>query len=152
MGDFEGFFVREHPRVLATCAALAGDLDSAAEATDEAFARAFARWETVEGMIAPGGWVQTVAINQLRRFHRRRRLEMHAPKPHPVEHLPDLELWFLALTTPRSAPIRGTSPFQPGRSSFRRWPNRAATPTCSTSTSSPAARCSKPLSGSAPTP
>ena len=42
--DFEVWYRREHPRVLATCAALSGDAAAAAEATDEAFVRALERW------------------------------------------------------------------------------------------------------------
>jgi RNA polymerase sigma-70 factor (ECF subfamily) len=69
---FERFYREERPRVLAACVALVGQLDLAREATDEAFARACARWPRVQAMGSPGGWVQTVALNQLRRSLRRR--------------------------------------------------------------------------------
>ena len=72
MDGFERFYREERPRVLAACVALVGQLDLAREATDEAFARACARWPRVQAMGSPGGWVQTVALNQLRRSLRRR--------------------------------------------------------------------------------
>jgi RNA polymerase sigma-70 factor (ECF subfamily) len=75
MEDFETWYQREHPRVLAACAALTGDLDAAGEATDEAFARAMERWPTVGAMASPGGWIQVVALNHLRRYLSRHRQE-----------------------------------------------------------------------------
>ena len=82
--------------VLSACLALAGNLDAAREATDEAFTRAFERWQTVGAMRAPGAWTQTVALNYLRRRLRRRpllrvfRVGQHDVPPPEV---PDLELW-----------------------------------------------------------
>jgi RNA polymerase sigma-70 factor (ECF subfamily) len=43
----------------------------AADAVDEAFARAFARWERVQVMGSPAGWVYRVAVNEARRQLRR---------------------------------------------------------------------------------
>ena len=70
--DFESWYRREHPRVLGSLAALSGDADVAAEATDEAFARALARWPRVSGMASPAAWTYRVALNHLRRRMRRR--------------------------------------------------------------------------------
>jgi len=67
MVEFEAWYRAQHPGVLAACTALSGDLDAARDATDEAFARALERWPDVAQMAAPGGWVQTVALNVLRR-------------------------------------------------------------------------------------
>lgn len=103
MRDFESWYVREHPKVLAVCQALAGDVDAALEATDEAFARALERWSQVSGMSAPGGWVQVVALNQLRRGLRRRRLEatlLRSRWPDPPAAIPDVELWMLVARLP----------------------------------------------------
>ncbi len=72
---FEVWYQAEHARVLASMLLICGDLDEAAEATDEAFARAYERWERVSGMAAPGGWTQRVALNVVRRRARRRSLE-----------------------------------------------------------------------------
>jgi DNA-directed RNA polymerase specialized sigma24 family protein len=75
MEEFDRWYRAEHPRVLGACAALSGDADTAREATDEAFARALARWDSVVAMSSPGAWVHTVALNFLRRAMRRRARE-----------------------------------------------------------------------------
>ena len=46
-GDFERWYRREHPRVVAALAVAGGDVDVAREATDEAFVRAYERWARV---------------------------------------------------------------------------------------------------------
>lgn len=79
MSDFEAWYGEQYSRVLAACVALAADLEAAQEATDEAFVRAFERWAQVSAMAAPGGWAQTVALNQTRRILRRRRFERLLP-------------------------------------------------------------------------
>ncbi|MHB8295749.1 MAG: sigma factor-like helix-turn-helix DNA-binding protein [Acidimicrobiales bacterium] len=100
MTEFEPWYEREHPRVLAACRALGADADAAREATDEAFTRALERWPRVRQMGAPGGWAQVVALNQLRRVLRRRRLEELVPSLRLRSSavwvdppLPDAELW-----------------------------------------------------------
>jgi DNA-directed RNA polymerase specialized sigma24 family protein len=102
MDDFDLWYEQEYPRVLAACAALAGELESARDATGEAFARAFERWATVSAMAAPGGWVQTVALNGLRRSLRRRRLEraLGSAWRGPAVGLPDPELWMVVRSLP----------------------------------------------------
>ena len=83
--DFEQWYRREHPRVVGTLTALCGRADVAAESTDEAFARALARWPRVSRMASPGGWTYRVALNDLRRRMRRAATErraidqLHAP-------------------------------------------------------------------------
>ncbi|MHB1928327.1 MAG: RNA polymerase sigma factor [Acidimicrobiales bacterium] len=107
MDDFEAWYRREYPRVLAACTALAGGrADAGREATDEAFTRAIERWRTVGAMAAPGGWVQVVALNHLRRTLRRHRSEQravrsHGPDPAAAPEPPDLALWDLVRTLPR---------------------------------------------------
>jgi RNA polymerase sigma-70 factor (ECF subfamily) len=107
MEDFEPWYQSERPLVLAACVALAGDLDAAREATDEAFTRALERWPKVSKMASPGGWTQTVALNQLRRDFRRRRGERSRSSDQALasrdpEGLPDPELW----SSVRSLPPR----------------------------------------------
>lgn len=103
MEDFEDWYRKEHPRVLAVCAALTGELDAAGEATDEAFARAMQRWPAVTAMLSPGGWVQVVALNYLRRYLSRHRREMTAISisrhADPVE-VPDHGLWAAVAVLP----------------------------------------------------
>ncbi|HEX5495239.1 MAG TPA: sigma-70 family RNA polymerase sigma factor [Mycobacteriales bacterium] len=77
-GGFAGFadwYATAAPRLLLTLRAVVGDDGLAEEATAEAFARAYARWPAVSAMASPGGWVYVVALNQVRSWTRRRRLE-----------------------------------------------------------------------------
>jgi predicted RNA polymerase sigma factor len=69
--EFEAWYRREHPRLIGSLAALSGREDVAADAADEAFARALARWPRVSKMASPGGWTYRVALNELRRRLRR---------------------------------------------------------------------------------
>jgi len=105
MDEFEAWYRREYPRVLAACTALAGGwTDAAREATDEAFTRAIERWRTVREMAAPGGWVQVVALNHLRRHLRRRGSERRAvlrDLPNGVApEAPDVGLWTVVAGLP----------------------------------------------------
>lgn len=99
MEDFKRWYEQEHPRVLSVCAALTGELSDAGEATDEAFARALERWPVVSSMTSPGGWVQVVALNRLRRTLRRRSHEQRLLRMspggggHAGTAIPDPDLW-----------------------------------------------------------
>jgi hypothetical protein len=73
--SFEAWYRAEHPRLIAALFVVSGDADVAQEATDEAFARALARWPRVGAMASPGAWTYRVALNVLRRTFRRRRIE-----------------------------------------------------------------------------
>lgn len=70
--DFDEWYQAEFPRVVATIASMTGEVDVAAEASAEAFARALERWDKVSVMDSPGGWVHQVALNHARRMLRRR--------------------------------------------------------------------------------
>ncbi|MDQ6613736.1 MAG: sigma-70 family RNA polymerase sigma factor [Actinomycetota bacterium] len=72
---FEGWYRREHPRLVASLAVSLGDLPLAQEAADEAFVRALERWEQVADMKAPVAWTYTVAINVGIRVRRRAQVE-----------------------------------------------------------------------------
>lgn len=102
-GAFEAFYRAEHRRVLASMTAVAGSLDVAREATDEAFARAWDRWDRVQEMAAAGGWVYKVALNVLRRRMRRASLEQRllARRP-PLNDVPPAaqEIWELVRDLP----------------------------------------------------
>lgn len=106
MENFEQWYEREHPRVLSACAALTGEVDEAGEATDEAFARALERWPAVATMVSPGGWVQVVALNHLRRNLRRRNRERHLftktlKDANPARlSVPDPDLWAAVAALP----------------------------------------------------
>jgi RNA polymerase sigma-70 factor, ECF subfamily len=103
--EFEAWYQEERPRVLAACVALAGDLDAARDATDEAFTRALERWNRVAKMVAPGAWTQTVALNYLRRRLRRQRREPRIAAAErsflPGLDVPDRDLWSAVRMLPR---------------------------------------------------
>ena len=67
---FEDFYAAEFARVLNSAFAFSGDRDAATDATQEAFARAFARWRRLSRQEWVGGWVTTTALNVLRRRYR----------------------------------------------------------------------------------
>jgi RNA polymerase sigma-70 factor, ECF subfamily len=73
--DFEEWYRTSHPRLVASLLLVTGDLDLTRDAVDEAFARAYARWERVRRMDSPAGWTYRVALNVVRRRQRRRGLE-----------------------------------------------------------------------------
>lgn len=98
---FEAWYLREHPKVLAALTWVAGDPHVAAEATDEAFARAYADWHRVGRMASPGGWVYRVALNVVRRRMRRAAFEKRtvAP-PAEVAQVVDREIWTVVQQLP----------------------------------------------------
>lgn len=60
---FEGFYRSERPGLYRALALTLGDPDLAAEAVDEAMARAYQRWRRVCGYDNPAGWVYRVGLN-----------------------------------------------------------------------------------------
>lgn len=95
---FAEWYQAEFPRVSRALALAAGDPLLGEEAASEAFARALASWRTVSLMGSPGGWVYSVALNELRRTWRRSRLERRyvarlrlTDVPEPA--IPDDALW-----------------------------------------------------------
>jgi RNA polymerase sigma-70 factor, ECF subfamily len=69
---FDAFYAQHLPTVLASVIALRGPRVAAEELVQEAFVRAFRRWNEVSVMARPDLWVQRVALNlaasQLRRL------------------------------------------------------------------------------------
>jgi RNA polymerase sigma factor (sigma-70 family) len=97
--DFDAWYLREAPRLLALVTLAVGDRWLAEEATAEAFARALERWPSVGAMRSPSAWVYTVALNQVRTTLRRRAVERRfvlrhrtPPEVAPVPE-PDVALW-----------------------------------------------------------
>lgn len=75
MIDFAYFYEDVHPRLIASLAAYCGDLDVATEAADEASVRALEKWDSVAATENPQGWVFRVAVNEVKRRHRRQSIE-----------------------------------------------------------------------------
>jgi DNA-directed RNA polymerase specialized sigma24 family protein len=73
--DFEGFYKAEVDRVYRALVVTLGDRDLAREATDEAMARAYARWRKVSAHDNPGGWVFRVGLNWATSWWRKVRRE-----------------------------------------------------------------------------
>ena len=78
MGDrsesFEAFFDEHYESVFRGLSVAFREPLLAEEATQEAFTRAYVRWERVSAMERPAGWVYVVAV----RFARRRRRDLLA--------------------------------------------------------------------------
>src|SRR5215475_11668319 len=95
--DFGAWYREEHPRVLAALTVAAGSTDVAADATSDAFVRAYERWDRVRAMASPGGWLYKVALNNVRRRARRQTLEREllrrAPRPDVVPEALDPGVW-----------------------------------------------------------
>lgn len=73
---FDEFYAASRPRLVrALTVACGGDVDVAADATDEALVRALERWGRVRTMASPEAWVFSVGRNHLRRRFRRRSTE-----------------------------------------------------------------------------
>jgi RNA polymerase sigma-70 factor (ECF subfamily) len=103
--DFETWYEDEHPRVLAALTVASGRPDVAADATDEAFVRAYERWDRVRRMGSPGGWLYKVALNDLRRRCRRQAIERellrrNAPPVAESPAAPAPEVWDAVASLP----------------------------------------------------
>lgn len=103
--DFDGWYRKEHPRLLGLLTVVAGDADVAREVTAEAFVRALERWDRVAAMESPAAWTYRVGVNLLRRrlrrsaFEKRLRPEALAPAPPPAI---ESDLWEAV----RALPVR----------------------------------------------
>jgi DNA-directed RNA polymerase specialized sigma24 family protein len=75
---FADFYEDGRDRVVRALALTLGDVHLAAEATDEAMARAYERWDRVSGFDNPGGWVYRVGLNWATSVLSRRR---RGPRP-----------------------------------------------------------------------
>jgi RNA polymerase sigma factor (sigma-70 family) len=96
--EFEAWYREQHPLVLAALTVVSGRPDVAADATDEAFVRAYERWSRVRAMRSPGGWLYRVALNDLRRRCRRQAIEQkllgrHAPTDVAAPDVPAPHVW-----------------------------------------------------------
>jgi RNA polymerase sigma-70 factor (ECF subfamily) len=103
--EFETWYRDEHPRLLGALTVVAGSGDIAADATAEAFVRAFERWDRVSEMASPGGWLYRVALNIVRRRARRLALEHELlRRTRPTEEPPAMvqpEVWEAVRDLPR---------------------------------------------------
>lgn len=78
--EFTDFYISSFSRVAGAVSVFCGNRDLAYEATQEAFARAFARWPRVREADFPEGWVSKTAMNLTRRNFRRGMVSARPPK------------------------------------------------------------------------
>ena len=69
--DIEPLFRAHYERLVRSLALACGDRELAADAVQEAFVRAHAKWRTLRHYEDPVGWVRRVALNLLTDAHRR---------------------------------------------------------------------------------
>ena len=86
--DFAEFYRRSADGCLRAVLVSVGDLDTAEDLVDEAFARAWASWRTVSTHPAPAAWVVRTALNANISRWRRRRNEVSIPDPGAVADPP----------------------------------------------------------------
>ena len=87
--DFADFFVATWPRLFRTTYAIAGDRESAEDALQSAYAKAFASWRRVRAADHPEAYVRRMAVNELvnvrrRAWWRAERSYAEPPEPPPV--------------------------------------------------------------------
>lgn len=106
--EFDTFYRNTRQRLFTMVYALMGDVGEAQDVTQDAYARAWQRWERVSGYADPEGWVRTVARRiVISRWRRARNaltaLRRAAPTDHDAGHLPgpgpDLVALVAALAT-----------------------------------------------------
>ncbi len=95
--DFEDWYLDARPRIYLGVLAAVRSADVAADATDEACARALARWQRVGRMERPTAWAMTVALNVARRRLRRSAHEARLASATPDARVaePGREIWEL---------------------------------------------------------
>ena len=96
--DFATWYRAAHPGLVEAVVRAVRPEVLAADAVDEAFARAFAGCERVQAMRSPAGWVYRVAVNEARRQLRRATREdalVAALPPQPPVPPPGGEAWLL---------------------------------------------------------
>lgn len=79
--DFSDLYSSEFPRVYRAAWLLARDEDAALEATQEAFAKAWARWPKLRKKEWVLGWVITTALNEVRDRSRGPGTDLEAQTP-----------------------------------------------------------------------
>jgi RNA polymerase sigma-70 factor, ECF subfamily len=69
--DFDEIFRVHYDRMVRALSVACGDREVAADAVQDAFTRAYARWNRIGRYEDPVGWVRHVALNRLRDHFRR---------------------------------------------------------------------------------
>jgi RNA polymerase sigma factor (sigma-70 family) len=86
--EFDAFYRDRWDGVARALALALGDRDLAVDATDEAMARAYPRWDQLRGYDNPAGWVYRVGLNWARSHHRRLARKLPFSHPETVDPAP----------------------------------------------------------------
>lgn len=97
--SFDEFYRLVRDRLVGALTASVGDVDLAADAVDEAMARAYARWGRVGRHPEPAGWVFVTARNAARRTAKRQPPSSGLGGDKPVDG-PAGETWLLLRDLP----------------------------------------------------
>jgi RNA polymerase sigma-70 factor (ECF subfamily) len=91
--SFEAFFELEHDRLFGALVLVTGNRHDAEELMQEAFMRLWARWDLVQSLANPTGYLYRTAMNLLRMRKRRARTLLRLALPHraPRDGFADVE-------------------------------------------------------------
>ena len=101
---FELWYRTEHARILAILTFVIGDMYLAEDVVDEAFVRAYDKWERVRSLESPAGWTYKVALNLVRQRSHRMTRKFGPPANSPAEPTAPLgvqEIWKIVSTLPK---------------------------------------------------
>ncbi len=78
--DFDDTFREHYWPMVRSLSVACGDREAAADAVQDAFTRAYARWRRISRYEHPAGWIRHVALNRLRDHfrHEQRGTKVHA--------------------------------------------------------------------------
>jgi RNA polymerase sigma-70 factor (ECF subfamily) len=111
--DFDEIFREHYWPMVRSLAVACGDREAAADAVQDAFTRAYARWRRISRYDHPAGWIRHVALNRLRDHFRheqrgarvRERLAGDTPTTVEAPPLPDDALMDAVTRLPRQQRI-----------------------------------------------
>jgi RNA polymerase sigma-70 factor (sigma-E family) len=83
--DFDAFYRSTRQRLLGVVYLLTGDLAEAQDAVQEAFIRAWQRWDTVRALANPEAWVRVVACRVATSRWRSTRSRLKAHRRHGID-------------------------------------------------------------------
>jgi RNA polymerase sigma-70 factor (ECF subfamily) len=111
--DFDETFREHYWPMVRSLSVACGDREAAADAVQDAFTRAYARWRRISRYEQPAGWIRHVALNRLRDHFRheargvraRERIAGQTATTVEAPELPDDALMSAVRTLPRQQQI-----------------------------------------------
>ena len=80
--DFERFFLAYYDSIVRSVTMITGDRERATDAVQEAFIKAYAKWDALRSYDLPAAWVRRIAINRCRDSHRSDRRRARRERPY----------------------------------------------------------------------